>query len=392
MRRNALSPFLALGLIMIGLSACGNGDDAGTGSSAAPTAAATAEEPVLNVYNWPDYIAEDTIRNFEQQTGIKVNYTLYSNADVLEQQLKATPEAYDVVFPTAQPHAQRMIAAGMLAELDKKRLGNLSHIDQAMLRELQAIDPSNAHVIPYMWGTTGLGVNVDKIRAELGENAPLDSWSLLFDPDNAAKLSACGIAIMDNETEALPAALIWKGLDPNDNSEAAIAAARDAFVQLRRHVRKFANDSELIDGLADGSLCLVLAYSGDVQQAQAKADEAAIAAKSEPDEIRYVIPREGAMRWMDVMAIAKGAKHIDNAHRFLQYMMQPETIAAVSNHVAYANGNADATPFLDAAIARNPGIYPPVETQAKLRAARQPSAVEDARRKAAWDKVLYNEL
>ena len=392
MHSNRLASF-SLALIMGGLAACGGGSVSGPGPAAAtPAEAIDAEEKVLHVYNWPDYIAENTIAKFETQTGIKVHYTLYSNADVLEERLRAHPDAYDVIFPTAQPHAQRMISAGLLSKLDAGRLGNLAHIDKDILRELQDIDPGNQHVAPYMWGTTGLGVNVEKARAALGPAAALDSWGLLFDPANVSKLSSCGIGIMDNEIEALPAALIWRGLNPNDFSPEAIAAAEQAYLRIRSHVRKFGNDSELIDGLADGSLCLVLAYSGDVQQAQVQAGEAALAAKTPAPEIRYVIPREGAMRWMDVVAIPKQAKHVGNAHRFLQYLMQPETIADISNHVAYANANTGADEFLDEAIAKNPGIYPPAEVRAKLHSARQPTAAEDARRKAAWQKILYGAI
>jgi len=366
---------------------------ASCGKSAAPGTTATehaaAGPQVLNVYNWPDYIAEDTIGNFEAETGIKVNYDLYSDNDVLEQKLGASPDAYDVIFPSAQPYAQRMIASHALAPLDKSRLGNLKHIDPAILAELGKFDTGNAHIIPYMWGTTGLGINVDKVRAVLGKDVALDSWGLVFDPANAEKLSNCGIGLLDNEIESFTPALIWKGRDPNDFSTDANDVVREIYAAIRTRIRKFGNSSELIEDLASGELCLVLSFSGDVQQAQARAQERAEAAKTKAPEIRYVIPREGAMRWTDVVAIPKNAKHIENAHRFLQYLMEPKVIAGISNFVAYANANTSATALLDDKVAEDPGIYPPADVRAKLSTARTPTEAEAKERKLVWNNIIY---
>jgi putrescine transport system substrate-binding protein len=376
-----IGTLLVFTIAMTGLAACEK-------DTAQPVDEA-AEPQVLNVYNWPDYIGEDTIKNFEAKTGIRVNYSVYSNNDVLEQQLTATPNDYDVVFPSAQPYAQRLIAAGGFAALDKKSLGNLKHIDPAILTDLTEIDQGNAHVIPYMWGTTGLGVNVGKVRTALGEGVALDSWGLLFDPANAAKLSSCGIGILDDDLEAFSAALIWKGQDPNQFDTTSIETVRGIYARIRPHVRKFANSSELISGLADGNLCLVLGYSGDVSQSQAKAEEVATAGKTDAPDLRYIIPREGALRWTDVVAIPKQAKHVGNAHRFLQYLMEPDVIADISNYIAYANANTSATKLLDKPIVENPGIYPPADVRAKLRTARQPTEVEAKQRKQAWESIIY---
>jgi putrescine transport system substrate-binding protein len=384
MNRN-IGTLLVGALALVGLASCGKDATPET----ATTDAAASGPQVLNVYNWPDYVAEDTIRNFEAKTGIKVNYDLYSNNDVLEQKLAASPDAYDVIFPSAQPYAQRMIAAGALASLDKTRLGNLKHIDPAILAELGKFDTGNSHIVPYMWGTTGLGINVGKVRAVLGAGAALDSWSLLFDPANAEKLSSCGIGLLDNELESFAPALIWKGRDPNDFSTDANNVVSGIYAAIRPYIRKYGNDSELIDGLANGELCLVLAFSGDVQQAQARAQETAKAAKTDAAEIRYVIPREGAMRWTDVVAIPKNAKNIQNAHRFLQYLMEPEVIADISNFVAYANANTSATALLDAAVAKDPGIYPPADVRAKLSTARPPTEAEAKQRKLVWNNIIY---
>lgn len=375
-------------IALVCLASCGN-DAAPEAPAAAARPVSVAGSQVLNVYNWPDYIAEDTISNFETKTGIKVNYDLYSDNDALVHKLAAAPDAYDIIFPSAQPYAQQMITAGALASLDKTRLGNLKHIDPAILDELGKFDPGNAHIVPYMWGTTGLGINVGKVRAVLGAGAALDSWSLVFDPATAAKLSSCGIGLLDNELESFTPALIWKGRDPNDFSAEANSVVREIYASIRTHIRKFDNSSELIEDLASGKLCMVLSFSGDVQQAQARAQETAAASKTQAPEIRYVIPREGAMRWTDVAAIPKNAKNVDNAHLFLQYLMEPEVIADISNFVAYANANTSATPLIDKAVAENPGIYPPAGVRAKLSTARPPTEAEARDRKLAWNDIIY---
>lgn len=366
---------------------------AACGRDAAPAAsgpvAASGNGQALNVYNWSDYIGKDTLQDFETQTGIRVLYSVYSTNDILLDKLAASPNTYDVVFPTARPYAQRMVASGQLAPLDRKLIPNLAHLDPAIMAELATIDPGNAHVVPYMWGTTGLGMDVDRVRQALGPSAALDGWGLLFDPANAAKLSACGIGIVDNAEETFPAALFWKGMPPADFGEASNAAARDAFAAIRTHVRKFGNDDELIEGLADGTFCLVLTFSGDVQQAQARAEELAEKKGGKARDIRYVIPREGATRWVDTIAIPKDAPNPEAAQRFVNYLLTPKVIASISDEVAYANGNRDATPLVDKAITGDPGIYPPAEVRAKLATAGNPTGPEAAARKQVWDSIVY---
>ena len=190
--------FAPLACAVILLSACG-GPSPNNGATADQSQA--SEEKVLNVYNWSDYVAEDTIANFENATGIKVNYDVYSENETLETKLTAGSSGYDVVFPSARPFAQRQIKAGLLKALDKTKLPNLNNLDPAILQGLADIDADNAHVLPYMWGTTGLGINVDKVKAALGENAPIDSWDLLFNPANAAKLAKCGISVLDDDQD-----------------------------------------------------------------------------------------------------------------------------------------------------------------------------------------------
>ena len=343
------------------LAACGGSQ---TGSDAAATPAG-AEEKVLNVYNWSDYVADDTIASFEAATGIKVNYDVYAENETLETKLTAGGSGYDVVFPSARPFAQRQIRAGLYAPLDKAKLPNLQHLDPAIMQGLTDIDPDNAHVVPYMWGTTGLGINVDKVTAALGADAPLDSWGLLFDPANAAKLASCGIHVLDDDQEAFGAALIWLGRDPNAGAADEIEAVQQAYAAIRPHIRTF-NNAEYKDALANGDACLVMGYSGDIGQARDVAAEAAEATGKAAPDIRYVIPKEGAIRWMDVIAIPKDARHPGNAHAFVDYLMQPEVIAAVTDHVAYANANLAATPLVDPEIAADGGVYPAEDVRAKL--------------------------
>jgi putrescine transport system substrate-binding protein len=346
----------------IALGACSppSGESPQSGSAAPTPAAPAAEEKVLHVYNWSDYVAEDTIAKFEAASGIKVVYDVYDSNEILEAKLMTGGSGYDVVFPSARPFAQRQVAAGVYAPLDKARLPGYSKLDPALMAGLVDVDPGNAHILPYMWGTTGLGLNVNKVREALGPDAQLDSWALLFDPANAAKLEKCGISMLDDEQEAFGAALLSLGRDPNAHGGDEIDAVKGAFATVRPHIRYF-NSSKYIDDLANGDLCLAVGYSGDVFQARARAAEA-----GNQVEIVYVIPNEGALRWVDAMAIPKDAPHPGNAHAFIEFLLQPETIAAVSNFVAYANPNLAATTLLDPEIATDPGIYPPAEVMAKL--------------------------
>ncbi len=352
---NAIKP-LALLAASLMLAACGS-DKA---QDASPPAAPGAEAKVLHVYNWSDYVAEDTIARFQKETGIKVVYDVYDSNEMLEAKLVTGGSGYDVVFPSARPFAQRQIASGIYATLDKARLPHLSNIDPALQEALADIDPGNAHVVPYMWGTTGLGINVAKVKEALGETAELGSWSLLFDPANAAKLAKCGISVLDDDQETFSAALIWLQQDPNSQDPAQIAAVKQAYAAIRPHIRYF-NSSKYIDDLANGDLCLAMGYSGDVFQARDRAEEAGNGV-----EIDYIIPAEGAVRWFDLMAIPKDAPHPSNAHAFIDFLMQPEIIASISDYVGYANPNTAALSLMDPDIAQNPGVYPPEEIVARF--------------------------
>ena len=344
------------------LTACGAapGPDAAQTAAPAAPAAQNAEDKVVYVYNWSDYIAEDTLAKFEAATGIKVVYDVYDANEMLETKLLAGASGYDVVFPSARPFAQRHIQANVYAPLDKAALTRYANLDPALLQGLQDVDPGNAHTVPYMWGTTGLGINVAKVREALGPDAPLDSWALLFDPANAAKLAACGISVLDDEQETFGAALIYRGRDPNALAGDETKLVTDTYAAVRQHIRYF-NSSKYIDDLANGDLCLVMGYSGDVFQAGDRAQEA-----ENGVEIQYIIPKEGALRWFDLIAIPADAPHKANAHAFIDYLLKPEVAAGISNYVAYATPNTAALPLLDPEIAGDAAIYPAAEVQAKL--------------------------
>ncbi|HQZ30686.1 MAG TPA: polyamine ABC transporter substrate-binding protein [Arenimonas sp.] len=346
------------------LSACsGSPEPAQTGAAPAePAAPATGNsgDQVVYVFNWSDYVAEDTLANFEASTGIRVVYDTYDGNEILEAKLLAGASGYDVVFPSARPFAQRHIQAGVYAPMDKAALKNYGNLDPTMLAGLQDVDPGNAHTVPYMWGTTGLGINVAKVREALGPDVPLDSWALLFDPANAAKLAACGISVLDDEQETFGAALLFRGRDPNALTGDETQVVTDAYAAVRPHIRYF-HSSKYIDDLANGDLCLVMGYSGDVFQAGDRAEEA-----ENGVEIQYIIPREGALRWFDLVAIPADAPHKANAHAFIDYLLKPEVAAGISNYVAYATPNTAALPLLDPEIAGDAAIYPPAEVQAKL--------------------------
>ncbi len=354
-------------LLPLVLAACGGTATDGTApastaadTSAASQPAAPAADNRLNVYNWSDYIAESTIPDFERDTGIKVTYDVYSENEVLDAKLKVGNSGYDVVFPTARPFAQRQLAAGLYAPLDKAKLGNWDKLDPAILASLATIDPGNAHLVPYMWHTTGIGYNPAKLKAALGADFVLDSWAQLFNPKVAEKLKSCGIAMLDDDQEGFAAALFALGKDPNSTNPADLEAAANLFAGIRPYVRYF-NNSQYINDLANGDVCIAHGYSGDVVQARDRAAEA-----GNGIEVAYVVPSEGSLRQLDVIAIPADAAHKDNAHRFINYLLEPKVSAAITDFVNYASPNLEAKALVEPAIASDPAVFPSAATMAKL--------------------------
>lgn len=329
-----------------------------TALSVALALPAAAQDKVVNVYNWSDYIDEEILADFEKETGIKVVYDVFDSNEVLETKLLAGGTGYDVVVPTGS-FLSRQIQAGAFQKLDKAKLPNLSHMWKEIQDRVSKYDPGNEYSINYMWGTTGIGYNVKKIE-ERFPNAPMDSWEVIFNPDNLAKFADCGVHFLDAPDEIIPAALNYLGIDPNTHDSADLEKAEALLMTIRPHIQKF-HSSEYINGLANGDICLAVGWSGDMLQARDRAAEA-----DNGVEIAYSIPKEGALMWFDQMAIPTDAPHGDNAHAFLDYMMRPEVIAKASNYVYYANGNKDSQPLLEEDVLKDPAIYPSEEALQKL--------------------------
>ncbi len=348
---------------------------------AATSVAAYAEDPRVNFYNWSDYIAEETLPNFTKETGIAVTYDVFDTNEVLEAKLLAGNTGFDIVVPGSD-FMGRQIQAGAFLPLDKAKIPNYDKLDPAIMKLLEDKDPGNKHGIPYMWGTTGIGYNVAKIKEAFGEDVKVDSWDFVFKPENLAKLAKCGVAFLDSPTEIYATALNYLGMDPNSTKpEDYSGPATDLMLKIRPHITYF-HGSKYINDLANGDICVAVGWSGDVFQAAARAEEA-----GKNIEIAYVIPKEGAQMWFDILTIPKDAKHPDNAHKLINYLLDPNVAAANSNYVAYANPVPASKAFIDKEILENPGIYPTAEIEKKLFVAKAvPQNVSRAITRA-WTRV-----
>lgn len=315
--------------------------------------------PTVHIYNWSDYIGQNTLAEFEKATGIKPVYDVFDSNETLEGKLLAGRTGYDVVVPSNH-FLGKQIKAGAFQKLDKSLLPNYSNLDTALLKRLEMNDPGNQYAVPYLWGTNGIGYNVDKVKAVLGDKAPVDSWDLLFKPENIEKLKSCGVSFLDSPTEILPIALHYLGYSPVSQDPKQLKEAEALFLKIRPHVTYF-HSSKYISDLANGNLCVAVGYSGDVYQAKSRADEAKAGVK-----VAYNIPKEGAGTFFDMVAIPADAANPDAAYAFMNFLMKPEIMAEITNFVQFPNGNAAATPLVDEAIRTDPGIYPSKETMAKL--------------------------
>ena len=313
----------------------------------------------LNIYNWSDYIAEDTIANFEAETGISVTYDMYDSNEVLEAKMMAGSSGYDLVVPTGDFLA-RGREAGVYADIDMARLSNTGNQDKQVqgLADSQMADTKAG--IVYMWGTTGVAYNVDMIKERLGDDAPTDSWSLILDPSNAAKLADCGIAILDAPTDVLPNVIAYQGRAGDTTDAKLFQKAGELLNSVRPHLR-YIHSSQSINDIANGDLCAAIMWSGDAFQAAYRAEEA-----ENGHVIDYYIPKEGTNLWFDLFAIPADAKNVDNAYKFIDYMMRADVAANNVNYVWYASGNEAAKASIDPEILEHPGIYPTAEGQKKL--------------------------
>jgi len=332
----------------------------------AADAAPAAEEKVLNVYNWSDYIDPAVIEGFQKETGIAVRYDVFDSNEVLETKLLTGNSGYDVVVPSAY-FLERQVKAGVFRKLDRSQLPNLSNLDPALQARAAQHDPGNDHSVVYMWGTTGIGYDAAKVAAIMPD-APTDSWRLIFDPAILSKFKDCGVSLLDDPTDMVSTALLWLGKDPNSQSEADLALAEQALLAIRPYIRSI-HSSQYIEDLANGEICIAVGYSGDILQAQDRAEEA-----GKETDIRYTIPKEGALMWFDTLAIPADAPHPGNAHAFINYLLRPEVAAANSNFVYYANANAAATALVEEELRNDPGIYPTPAVKERL----QPNLAKSA--------------
>ena len=329
-----------------------------TGGTARPDSALPYDsEKILNVYSWLDYIAPDTVPNFERETGIKVHYDMYDNNEVLETKLLTGHTNYDVVVPSGM-FFERQREAGVYRKLDKQALPNLINADPDIMQRLATYDPGNLYAVPYMFSTTGLGFNVDQVRARLGA-ARTDGWALLFDPRNAAKLQDCGIAIIDSAMDVFESTMIYLGRDPNRLDPADVAAASEALLKIRPYVR-YIDPAQHIPDLANNSICLALAWSGDVEQARSRAEESKTGA-----HLAYLAPLEGSVITVDMMAIPADAPHPRNAELWMNYLMRPDVMSGITNYIRFPNGYSGSLPQVSAALKSDPAVYPDPAARAR---------------------------
>ncbi len=330
------------------------------GGMAASAALAADEPKVLNIYNWSDYIAPDTLANFEKETGIKVHYDNYDNNEILHAKLVAGRTGYDIVVPSAH-FANQQIAAGLFQKLDSSQLSNWGNLDPALLKQMEGVDPGNQYLVDWLWGYVTVGINVDKVKKALGDlPMPENAWSLIFDPKYAAKLKSCGVSFLDSPSEVLPVAMMYVGKPGYSKNAPDYKAAEDMLQKIRPYVTRFSS-SGYIDEMAQGSLCAVMGYSGDINIARARAIDAKNGVKLEA-----LIPEKGATLFFDSMAIPADAPHPKNALKFINYILRPEVHAGLTNKVFYANPNKASLKFVKKDVASNPTIFLSATDMAKM--------------------------
>ncbi len=326
-----------------------------TSAVLAAVGAHAAEPKELNIYNWSDYIAEDTIKNFEKETGIKVLYDNYDNNEILHAKLVAGRSGYDIVVPGSH-FAKTQIEGGLLQKIDRSKLTNWGNLDKGLLEQLAKVDPGNEYLVDWLWGYVTVGINVNKVKAALGDMPmPENAWSLLFDTQYVSKLKSCGVSVLDSASEVIPAALMYAGKPAFSKDPADYAAAAGVLKAIRPYVTRFSS-SGYIEEMASGATCLVLGFSGDINIARSRAAEAKTKSKT-PVVIEALVPKTGATLFFDTMAIPKDAKHVENAHLFINYILRPEVHASLTNKVFYANPNAASLKFVKKDVAENKTIF-----------------------------------
>jgi putrescine transport system substrate-binding protein len=374
MSLNRLRGMVAALVLAAGVAACG------AKQAPAPVAARpAAEEKVVNVLNWSDYIAPETIAKFEAETGIKVNYDVFDSNEVLETKLLTGRTGYDVVVPTDY-FLERQAKQGILLALDKTKLPNLKNIDPAVLKRLEGADPGNRYGVPYAGVVTGIGYNVAKLKKALG-NVPVDSWAIVFDPKYAAKLKDCGFTMLDQEGEIIFSAKLWLGIDSASERQDDLAAAEAMLLKIRPYVRYF-HSSQYINDLANGETCVANSWSGDVLQARDRAREA-----GKGVELAFAVPKEGALQSFDMLAIPADAPHPDNAHKFIDFLMRADIAADFTKFRKFPSGNLAAEKLVDADLRADPMVFPPADVVARLKPHRAESLTYTRFANRAWTRI-----
>lgn len=344
----------------------------------ATTAPASAEDKVVNVYNWSDYITDETLANFTKETGIKVNYDVYDSNEVVESKLLVGNSGFDVVFPSASPFFARQVAAGVYQKLDRGMLPNAAKVDPKVMTQLKIADPTNAYGLPYMMAGTGVGYNVATIK-KVAPKAPIGSLAMLFDPKVLAKTKDCGVTVLDAPEEVFPAALAYLGKNPTSTDPKDLKAAREVLAKARPFWR-YVHSSTYINDIANGAICVAMGYAGDLVQARGRAEEAKAGV-----EVGIFLPKEGAAFNIDVMAIPADAPHPANAHAFINFILTPAVIGPITNAVGYANAVPEADAFTDPAVVADPAVKPAADVKLYT-----PALVSDAYasdRNRAWSMV-----
>ncbi|MFN4099568.1 MAG: polyamine ABC transporter substrate-binding protein [Pararhodobacter sp.] len=338
-----------------------------------------AQTGSVNIYNWSDYIGENTIADFEEETGLRAVYDLYASSEEMQAKMLAGSSGYDVVLMAGMSMPE-LVQAGVYQPIDRAKLTGWSNLDPEILRICEGYDPGNTHGVPYMWGSVGFAYNVAMVRERLPE-ADLESLDTIFLPENAAALADCGLSILDSPTDIGFTVLSWLGLDPNTAGPAEYARMAEAFAAIRPYIATFDN-ANFLTAIPNGELCAVNSWSGDYAVAAARAAEAGIEM-----ELAYHVPRTGAPAWFDMWAVPSDASNVDNAHRFIDYMLRPEVIADATNYTGYANANAAAMPFLDEEIANDPAIYPDDETLSRMYTTQPQTPEQERELMRIWTRI-----
>ena len=331
----------------------------------------------LNVYNWYGVIPKDILEEFEAETGISIRYDLYDNNEILEAKLFAGNSGYDVIFPSASPYAVRQIQAGVYEKIDKSKIPNLTHVDPDIYEQMRLADSNLDYTIPYYWGTFGFAYVEEEILKRMPD-APTQSYRMLFDPSVVSNFKGCGVTLLDESVDVYPPVLSYLGKDPQSDSVDDLTEAQQHLLKIRPYVKRFSS-SRFVNELVGGESCLAQAWSGEAQLAQDRADEV-----GKNIRIRYVVPQEGGTMWIDCVAIPKGAPNLENAHKFIDFLLRPKISARIANAIKLAIANKDALPYIDSKIKHDPTIYPSKEGMAKLKLDKPQNATYERYRTRLW--------